>query len=268
MKLPILNAEKNKQGERILPSQFSEEYRPDLIWRAVLALQSAARQRHGSDPEAGKKYSSKTSKRRRKYRGTYGFGISRVQRKILSRRGTRFIWVGATSPQTVGGRRAHPPKAGKILKQKVNIKENRKAIRSAMSATFDKKIVQKRGHKVPVEYPFIISGEMEKMSKAQDIQEALSKLGFDAEMERSMIKKVRSGIGKLRGRKYQRKKGILLVVSEKCPLMKAAANIPGMDVVEVKALNVELLAPGSLPGRISLWTEKAVNVLEKGKLFV
>ena len=124
MKLPIYNKEMNQKGEKELPSQFSEAYRPDLIKRAVLSLQSRARQVYGADPQAGQRHSSELSKRRRKYRGCYGFGISRVNRKILSRRGTRFNWVGATSPQTRGGRRAHPPKAEKQFAQKINKKES------------------------------------------------------------------------------------------------------------------------------------------------
>ena len=120
MKLPIIDKENKNVGTKELPSQFSESYRPNLIKRAVHALQSAARQAYGAFPEAGKRSSSDTSKRRRKYRGTYGFGISRVNRKIHSRRGTRFFWVGAFSPQTVGGRRSHPPKAEKELTKRIN----------------------------------------------------------------------------------------------------------------------------------------------------
>src|SRR3990167_4557963 len=104
MKLSLFDAEKKIYGDKELPVQFSEEYRPDLIKRAVHALQSAARQAYGAYPEAGQRHSSETSKRRRKYRGTYGFGISRVKRKIHTRRGTRFFWEGSTTPQTVGGR--------------------------------------------------------------------------------------------------------------------------------------------------------------------
>jgi hypothetical protein len=32
-------------------------------------------------------------------------------------------------------------------------------------------------------------------------------------------------------------------------------------------LNAELLAPGAMPGRVTLWTENAINILEKDKLF-
>ena len=69
MKLNILDASKNKTGEINLPMQFDEEVRLDLISRAVLALQSNRRQAYGAMPEAGKRYSSTLSKRRRRYKG-------------------------------------------------------------------------------------------------------------------------------------------------------------------------------------------------------
>jgi large subunit ribosomal protein L4e len=267
MKLQVLDTGKKKVKDLELPIQFLEEYRPDLIKRAVHALQSAARQAYGAHPDAGKRHSSKLSKRRRKYRGCYGFGISRVNRKILSRRGTRMFWVGAFSPQTVGGRRSHPPKAEKIWEKSINKKENRKAIRSAIAATVDKKVVEARGHKIPTEYPFVIDASIEKVTKTIDITKMLHSLGFDQELVRSSVKKVRAGKGKTRGRKYQKKKGILVVVGEDCPLAKSAKNIPGLDVVTVNSLNAELLAPGALPGRATLWSEKALELMEKNKLF-
>ena len=268
MKLTILDLEKNRKGEKELPRQFSEEYRPDLIKRAVHALQSSARQPYGADPRAGMRHSSKLSKRRRKYRGCYGFGISRVNRKIHSRRGTRMYWVGAFSPQTVGGRRAHAPKAEKKWEQKINKNENRKAIRSAMTATLNKEIVIGRGHNIPADYPFILDSSVEKLNKTKEIKKVLLNFGFKDELLRSLIKKVRAGLGKIRGRKYKRKKGILIVASEECPLLKSAKNIAGVNAVSVKSLNAELLAPGAMPGRVTLWTDKAVDVISKEKLFV
>lgn len=268
MKLAILDLKKNKTGEKDLPSQFNEEYRPVLIKRAVHALQSAARQKYGASPEAGMRHSSDLSKRRRKYRGCYGFGISRVNRKILSRRGTRMYWVGATSPQTRGGRRSHAPKSDKNFVKCINKKENRKAIRSAITAALDNVLVKERGHIIPENYPFLIASDFEKLSKTKDVEATLVSLGFTEELKRSMVKKIRAGIGKLRGRKYRRKKGILVIVSEDCPVMKAAANVPGLDIVPVNALNAELLAPGAMAGRVSLWTDKAVDLLKEKNMFV
>ena len=268
MKLQILNQDLNKKGEKELPQQFNEEYRPDLISRAVHALHSSKRQRYGASPEAGMRSASKVSKRRRKYRGCYGFGISRVNRKILSRRGTRMFWVGAFSPQTVGGRRSHPPKAEKVFEQKINTKERRKAIRSAMAATVSKDLVTSRGHSVPENYPFIIDSAIEQLNKTKDIKEALLKLGFKDELERTLIRKVRAGIGKLRGRKYKTKKGPLIVTSKECELSKSARNISGLDVCKVNNLNAELLAPGAVPGRLTIYTEDSLKVFDDKSLFL
>jgi len=268
MKLPILNTEKRKTGEKELPLQFQESYRPDLIKRACHALASVARQSYGAQPEAGMRHSTKVSKRRRDYKGCYGFGVSRVARKVLSKRGMRMFWVGAFSPQTRGGRRAHPPKSEKIFAQKINIQENRKAIRSALSATVNKDLVLLRGHKVPAEYPFILDSSSEQLIKTKDVENLLVKLGFADELERADKRKVRAGRGKTRGRKYQNKKSLLLVVSGNCPLIKAAENIPGIEVVQARAVNADLLAPGAQPGRATLCTDKALDLLEKEKLFI
>ena len=131
-----------------LPEQFDEEVNQDLIRRAVLVLQQNSRQRYGAFKEAGKRSSAKLSKRRRNYRGSYGKAISRVSRKIMWKRGSQFGMEGAFAPGTRGGRRAHPPKSEKSFLVKINKKERRKAIRSAIAATAVKDIVSLR-HKIP-----------------------------------------------------------------------------------------------------------------------
>lgn len=267
MKLRVLTTSKTDAGSIDLPNQFYEEVRPDLIKRAVLAIQSHKRQPYGADPEAGTKYSIKLYKRRRHYRGSYGLGISRVHRKIISRSGTRFNWIGAFAPGTVGGRKAHPPKAEKIWAQKINKKERRKAIRSAIAATIMKDLVENRGHKVPENYPFIVESKIESEKKTKDVIKTLEKLGFSDELKRTKKPTIRAGKGKARGRRYITKIGPLIVVSGECPLLKSAKNIPGVDVVNVQNLNAELLAPGTYPGRLTLWTQAAIERLAKEKLF-
>ena len=167
MKLSIIDLTNKEISKKDLPRQFNEEIRADIIKRAVHAIQSHKRQKYGASQDAGKKASVYLSKRRRAYRGTYGIGQSRTPRKILSRRGRRMFYVGAFAPQTVGGRRAHPPKAEKEWSKKINKKERRKAIRSAISATVIKEIVQKK-HLIPKKYPFIIDDGIEKIDKTKD----------------------------------------------------------------------------------------------------
>lgn len=268
MKLKIMAADNSSKGDKALPNQFEKEIRVDLIRRAVLAIQANKRQRYGADPKAGMKTSAELSRRRRKYRGSYGIGISRVPRKIMSRQGTRLNWTAAFAPGTVGGRRSHPPKSEKIWEQKINDKERRLAIMSAMSATINPELTKARGHKVPDTYPFILDSSAEDINKTKDVVKALVTLGFKDELERTSEKKIRAGRGKTRGRKYKSKVGPLFVVSKDCKLAKAARNIPGVEVIFVDKLNAETLAPGAEPGRLTLYTDASIDKLANDKLFM
>lgn len=267
MQLTIKTPRNTEAGKKTLPAQFTEPVRPDLIKRAVHAIQNTKRQPYGADPRAGKKTSADLRKRRRKYRGSYGHGISRVPRKIMSRRGMQMIWIGAFAPGTVGGRRAHPPKPEKVFAQKINSRERKKAIRSALAATVNKTLVEKRGHKPPQAYPFIISKDFESMNKTKQVKEALKKLGLEEELKRASTTRVRAGRGKTRGRKHQKTTGPLIVVSGDCKLLKSAKNIAGITVLPVHKLNAETLAPGTTPGRLALFTEQAIDRMAKENLF-
>ena len=257
---------KGEKGKEIdLPRHFSEEIRPDLIKRAVLAIQANKRQQYGGDVRAGMDYSATLSRRRKDYRGGYNAGRSRIPRKVMLRRGTQFIYTGAVISGTVGGRRAHPPKAEIIWEQKINKNERRKAIRSAIAATNIKELIDKRGHKTK-EIPIIIN-KLEDLKKTKELKDLLIKLGLDKELERSAKKKIRAGKGKTRGRKYRSAKGPLIVLEKNTLLQKAASNIPGVEVCIVDSLNAELLAPGTEPGRLTIWSTGALEKLNKENLY-
>lgn len=264
MKLKTISMDGNVGKEIELPEQFNEEVREDLIKKAVLAIQNNKRTPYGSFEDAGDRHTSWVSKRRRDWRGSYGKGISRVPRKVHSRRGSQFNWVGAQAPGTVGGRRAHPPKAEKVWDWKLNVKEKRKAIRSAMSATVRKDLVSARGHFIPTSYPFMIDDSFENINKTADLIKILQKLGFERELERTSVIKVTSGRARMRGRATKQKKGILFVVSNTKELSKAAKNIPGVDVINVMKLNTESLAPGGHFGRATLYSAAAIEQIKKG----
>lgn len=242
MKLTIVNTKNTEKGTVTLPVQ--EHVRVDLIKRAIQALRSRQRQAYGADPRAGLKHSTNLRKRRRVYRGTYGIGISRTPRKILSRNGRRLNWVGAEVPNTVGGRRAHPPKSIKKWVRKINKKENRKAINSAIVATLDKELVAKRGHLIPKNYPFALDNDFEALTKTKDVIQALQKIGFSDDLKRG-----------LNGGKT------VLIVTESESLKQAAKNIPGVDVASATQLNADILAPGAHPGRATLFTQNSIAAL-------
>ena len=113
-----------------------------------------------------------------------------------------------------------------------------------------------------------MDNKFEGLSKTQEVLNALKAIGFEKELERVEKKRIRSGKGKLRGRKYNVKKGPLIVVSKDSAIMKAANNIPGVDIIQVKYLNMEVLAPGEVPGRLTLWTTGSIKLLEEKKLFM
>ena len=257
---------KGEKGKEItLPRHFSEEIREDLIKRAVLAIQSNKRQPYGSFPRAGMDYSATLSRRRRDYRGSYGRGMSRIPRKVMVRRGTQFIYTGAVVSSTTGGRRAHPPKAEKNWGQKINKTERRKAIRSAIAATTDKELMKARGHKFD-NAPIIIDN-LENIQKTKELKQLMVKIGLDKEIERVAKKKLRSGKGKLRGRKYKSPVGPLIVIEKESPINKAADNLAGFEICIVDSLNTELLAPGTVPGRLTIWSSAAIDKLGKENLY-
>lgn len=260
-----------------LPRQFDESYRPDLIKRAVIAIQSGRYQPYGSDILAGKRGSVEWHKsRKRKFKTTYTWGISRISRKITARIGGGFFNVirfrtykGAFAPQAVKGRRAHPPKVEKKLVERMNIKERRKAICSAIASSAIKEIVLRRGHLVSkINVPLIIENEFEKINKTSKVKELLENLGLKEEFQRAGVKRRRAGRGKTRGRKYKESIGPLIITSSDCNLIKSAKNLPGVDVCKVNDLNAELLAPGTHAGRLTVWSEAAVEKLRKEGLFL
>ncbi len=234
-----------------LPQIFNTSSRPDVIKRAVVTIQSQRFQPQGRDPMAGKRNTAES-------RGT-GLGISRMPR--LKARGQR----AAFAPGTVGGRSAHPPEAEKKIKKKLPKKEMHLALRSAIAATGSKEAVSSRGHMVDdiPDFPLVVVDEIQSLKKTKDIEEALINLGVWADIFRvKESRKVRAGKGKMRGRKMKQAVGPLLVIAKNEGVAEAARNLPGVDVVSVENLNAELLAPGTHPGRLTVWTNSAFEKVE------
>ena len=137
----------------------------------------------------------------------------------------------------------------------------RHTIKSAIAATTIYDIVSKK-HKVPtVDLPIILTDDFESVKKTKDVTKILEQFKFEKELERAQVKKVRAGKGTMRGRRYKRKKSFLFVVAKPNGIVKACKNIAGVDVCNAKNLNVELLAPGAQPGRLTIFTEGAIKML-------
>jgi large subunit ribosomal protein L4e len=257
-KVKVYSLEGEVTEEIELPEIFQEVFRPDLIKRAVISAQTARIQPWGSDPMAGKRTTAESF-------GS-GRGIAMVPRVKGSRHPAAS--KAAFIPQAIGGRKAHPPKPQKVLHEKINRKERRFAIRSALAATSNPELVENRGHKVEnvPQIPMVVDDELCKVKQTKETREIFRKLGILDDIVRAKEgKKIRSGKGKMRGRKYKSPKGPLIVVGEDKGISLGARNHSGVDVVSVENLNAELLAPGTHPGRLTIFTKSAVEKL--GELF-
>jgi large subunit ribosomal protein L4e len=228
-------------GEVELPETFDTPYRPDLIKRAVVAAQANRKQAYGADPYAGMRTPAESM-------GS-GRGMAHVPRENGQ---------GRRVPQTVGGRKAHPPKAEKDQGKRINDKERKLAVRSAVAATADADLVRERGHRFDegVELPLVVSDEFEELVKTKEVVAFLEAVGLHADVERADERTVRAGRGKTRGRKYRRAKSILFVTSEEPS--RAARNLAGADVATAANVSAEDLAPGTHAGRLTVWTESAL----------
>jgi large subunit ribosomal protein L4e len=239
-------------GKMNLPVVFKTPLRPDVIKRAVLSIQSNRRQPQGRDLMAGKRTSAES-------RGT-GMAIARVPR-IKGGSGR-----AAVAPGTVKGRQAHPPKVEKKIVKRIPRKEAKLALRSAIAATASKETVAGRGHQVEdvPHLPLVVTGGIESLSKTKEVEEALLHLGLLLDVYRVRASRnIRAGKGKHRGRKMKQAVGPLIVIGENKGIADAASNVPGLEVAKVTNLNAELLAPGTHPGRLTLWTEGAIEQLDK-----
>ena len=266
MKTQILSLDGKVAGSIELPSQFQEEYRPDVIKRAFYSIMGNKRQPYGSDPHAGLKTSAQFIGRRRAYGSHQNRAMHRTKR---IRTGSGYLTGKAREvPHAVKGRKAHPPKAEKDWTQKINDRERLLAIRSAITATMDTELVKKRNHQLgDMKLPIIIDDKINTLKKTKDVKDTLEKIGLKTELERTEQKKIRAGVGKNRTRRYKKKVGPLIITTGKTDLKSSAKNVPGVNIVQVNSLNAELLAPGAEAGRLAIWTKSAIEMLEKEKLY-
>jgi len=227
------------KGDVKLPKVFSTQYRPDLIRKCVIAINSALRQPYAPSADAGLQTSGDYfGSRRRSYRQTINRGMTRLPRVKSGGGGLgRVVRI----PHSKGGRRAHPPKIRSYAK-KLNRKEQILALNSAIAATSQKEIVEARGHNINgIELPLIVEDKIEAITKTRDFVALVRSLGLTAEMDSS------------------KKKKLLVIVGTDNGIRRAASNVDGVDVATVNDLDVDLLAPGTHPGRLTLWSESAIK---------
>jgi large subunit ribosomal protein L4e len=262
MKTNVFDIQGKVKEQVDLPKVFSTPVREDIIRRAVLAVQSHNRQPNGIDPLAGHRTSAHYHSVRHGRYAMMNKEMARMQRIHEGPAGlqltARFV------PQARKGRAVHPPKVTRVYWQKINDKERVLAIRSAIAATAVKELVEKRNHAInSIMLPIVVEDSFQEIKKAKQLQEFLEIIGLGKELERASEKKIRAGKGKMRGRKYRRRKGPIIIISEDKGIVKASKNIGGVDCCIVKNLSAEMLAPGTNAGRLAIFTEGSLKKLSE-----
>ncbi len=230
-----------------LPPIFSLPVRKDLIRRAFLSEFTARLQPKGRDPLAGKRTTARS--------WGVGRGIARVPR--LPNGTAAFISFAR------GGHAAFPPRPDRRIHERVNKKERAYATASAIAATAVEELVRSRGHVFSSpNIPLVITSDVEeKIARTRDTRVFLEKLGVWSDIERAARgTRIRSGKGKMRGRRYVEPRSVLFVLTSlRKPLALAVRNLPGVDVATPANLSVLHLAPGGEPGRLTVFTKEALE---------
>jgi len=255
--VPIFNLEGEKVGEIELPRIFSMEVRPDVIRRTYLSQLTARIQPQGRDPLAGLRTSAES--------WGAGHGVARVPR--VKGRGHPAASRAARAVMVVGGAKTTAPRSWKVIWERVNKRERRLAILSAIAAASRLDLVKSRHRVDSLEHvPLVVEDSLEGVRKTSQVYSLLTKLGLKDELDRAKrrFRKIRAGRGKMRGRLRQRARGPLIIyLNEGSPIARAARNIPGVDIVALRNLSVIHLAPGGTPGRLTIWTEGALRAVEE-----
>jgi large subunit ribosomal protein L4e len=147
------------------------------------------------------------------------------------------------------------------VRKEVNEKERRLALASAIAATADSALVSKRGHKFSSKLPIIVSDDLENLDKVRDLKKFLTSIGADKDLQRvrARTKKTGASYSKLR----RTGAGPLFVVGSGSKLWRTAKSLEGVSVARSSELSILDLAPGSFPGRLTIWTRSAIQSISK-----
>ena len=258
MKIKTYKVNGSAGKEITLPKCFSSPIREDIVSKVLESKKT--RQPYSPSPLGGNSSSAAGNivHRRHVWKSQYGRGMARIPRKAMTIKGSQFNWVGAIVPSAVGGRRAHPPKVASMINTlKINKKELKIALCSALTATTNKEIVEKKYLSLEKEgikqLPLVL--ESKENIKIKDLISGLKNILGDSLNLAVKNKTIRAGRGKMRGRKYKSNAGLLIVIGK-----EEKIKTKRFDVVNVNGLSVVDLAKGG-QGRLTLYTEKAINEL-------
>jgi len=243
-------------GAAAIPDVMLAPVRPDLVRYVHTNTQKNFRQAHGVKYEAGYETSAESW-------GT-GRAVARIPR--VAGGGTHRSGQGAFGNMCRGGGMFNPKRTWRRWNRKINLTERRHAMASAIAATAVPGLVMARGHKIDEvrELPIVVSDEVQDFVKTKQAKTLLTQIGCKGDLDRAEASvHIRKGKGKWRNRRYVCRRGPLLVYAESNGCHSAFRGIPGVDMLNVEALNLLKVAPGGTMGRLVVWTESALKKLDE-----
>lgn len=246
-----------KTGSSVLPAVFSTGIRTDIVNFVHSNINKNRIQGHAVNYKAGMKHSAESW-------GT-GRAVSRIPR--VGGSGTSRSGQGAFGNMCRKGRMFAPIRIWRRWHRRVNLKQRRYAVATALAASAILPLVQARGHRVDQvpELPLVVDNGVEKIERTREAVRFLKFIGAWNDVQKVVdTSRIRAGRGKQRNRRHRTRRGPLVVYSgQNVPLIKALRNVPGVEVVHVSRLNLLQLAPGGHVGRFVIWTEDAFKGLNQ-----
>jgi|Transcript_66439 large subunit ribosomal protein L4e len=243
-----------KSSTMPMPHVLTTPLRPDLVRYVHTCVSKNKRQAYAVYAKAGYETAAESW-------GT-GRAVARIPR--VPGGGTHRAGQAAFGNMCRGGGMFCPTKTWRRWHRRVNVTQKRHAVVSALAGSSLPPLVMARGHRIGEvsELPLVVSDGAESLQKTKQALDMLKKLGCEEELKKVVdSKKVRSGKGKMRNRRYTMRRGPLVVYSEDNGLVRAIRNIPGVETASVDSLNLLQVAPGGNFGRFIIWTEGAFKKL-------
>ncbi|KAF7966199.1 hypothetical protein HWV62_39708 [Athelia sp. TMB] len=239
-----------------IPAVLTAPIRLDVVAQVHKSIAKNKRQAYSVSEKAGHQTSAESW-------GT-GRAVARIPR--VGGGGTHRSGQAAFGNMCRGGRMFAPTKTWRKWHVKVNVNQRRFATVSALAASALPALVLARGHRIEAieEVPLVVGAAIEELKKTKEAVALLKALGaYEDVVKVSNSRKLRAGKGKLRNRRHRQRRGPLIVYNEDKGIVKAFRNLPGVEVVNVKRLNLLQLAPGGHLGRFVIWTEGAFGLLDE-----
>jgi len=253
--ISVFNEQGEVSGQVTLPAVFKAPIRPDVVHFVHSNMSKNSRQPYAVHKHAGHQTSAESW-------GT-GRAVSRIPR--VRGGGTHRSGQAAFGNMCRGGRMFAPTKTWRKWHHRINQKQRRYAVCSALAASAIPALLMARGHKIEQipEVPVVCTNAIESLTKTKAAVALLKQLNAYDDVEKCQnSKQIRAGKGKMRNRRYVMRRGPLVIYNEDHGIKQAFRNLPGVELISVDRLNLLKLSPGSHLGRFCIWSEGAFQKLD------